>query len=195
MSLCGAGRRPDVADADASESRGLGPRRRDGGERREDVTPAVRSASEHLAKTRVVMAAVRPESLALDATGVIMCPDPRTARAARRGMPSIEKTSPTHPGGAPTHVGACAASRPTSLRETFRGWQGLVWRRMPALPERLAKARTLRVAHAVRSFRGWDRSKPGFYIRTYVKLSPFRCILKFNKFGIYVFYLNRKFLN
>jgi hypothetical protein len=34
-------------------------------------------------KTGGLMAAKRPESLALDATGVIICPDPGTAQAAR----------------------------------------------------------------------------------------------------------------
>jgi hypothetical protein len=37
-----------------------------------------------LAKTRVSMAALRAESVALDATGVISCPDPWAADAARR---------------------------------------------------------------------------------------------------------------
>jgi hypothetical protein len=38
----------------------------------------------NLVKTRVLMAALRPEAIALDATGVIICPDPETAEAVRR---------------------------------------------------------------------------------------------------------------
>jgi hypothetical protein len=50
------------------------------------IRPAAGMATESSApvKTRVVMAAVRPESRALDPIGVIICPDPGTARAARR---------------------------------------------------------------------------------------------------------------